>query len=292
MYESKLDGQRSLLFRAGSSVRLVTRNAKDRTAHYPELRAAIASQETPSLVADGEIVAFDGPRTSFSRLQERMQNPRPAQGHMARTPVFYYLFDLPWFAGYDLTALPLTARKSVLARAFRFRNGLRLSEEVGEDAESALRAACRRGEEGLIAKRRDSPYTSGRSRDWLKFKCVNDQEMVVVGWTDPAGSRQELGALLVAYNDGGDLRYAGKVGTGFKERDLGMLSSKLRRLERLSPPVRPELGLPRKGVHWVRPKLVAEIGFSEWTPDGRLRHPRYLGLRNDKDATQVVREAR
>jgi ATP-dependent DNA ligase len=126
----------------------------------------------------------------------------------------------------------------------------------------------------------------------VKFKCVNDQEFVVVGWTEPGGSRSDLGALMVAYNDEGRLRYAGKVGTGFKQHDLQVLSSKLRRLERASAPVPDVKGLPRKGVHWVTPKLVAQIGFSEWTPDGHLRHPRYLGLRNDKAAAEVVRETR
>jgi bifunctional non-homologous end joining protein LigD len=290
--EAKLDGQRSLLFKRGVEIHLMTRNEKDRTSHYPDLVEAIEAEDTPDLIADGEIVAFDGARTSFSRLQERMQNRHPTPEQVESCPVFYYLFDLVWFDGYDLTALPLRARKEVLAGAFAFEGTLRFSDHVKEEGEVAFRAACARGEEGLIAKRLASPYTSGRSRDWLKFKCVNDQEFVIVGWTDPAGSRSDLGALLVAYNEDGRLRYAGKVGTGFKQHDLRMLSSKLHRLERASPPVADVKSLPRKGVHWVTPRLVAEIGFSEWTPDGHLRHPRYLGLRNDKAPGEVVRETR
>ena len=292
IYEAKLDGQRSLLFRRGTSIRLMTRNEKDRTSHYPDLVEAIESDETPDLVADGEIVAFDGERTSFSRLQERMQNPRPSAAQVRGQPVFYYLFDLMWFDGHDLTGMPLGARKQVLSRTFSFRGALQFSDHVEEEGEVAYVAACARGWEGLIAKRLASPYAAGRSRDWLKFKCVSDQEMVIVGWTDPSGSRSDLGALLVAYNEGGALRYAGKVGTGFKQHDLDMLSKQLRPLERAEPPVERELGLPRKGAHWAEPKLVAEVGFSEWTPDGKLRHPRYLGLRNDKEPKDVVRESR
>jgi DNA ligase D-like protein (predicted ligase) len=292
IYESKLDGQRSLLFTRAARIRLMTRNEKDRTSHYPDLVEAIAAEDAPDLIADGEIVAFDGPRTSFSRLQERMQNSHPTPDAVERCPVFYYLFDLVWFDGYDLTALPLRGRKEVLAGVFAFEGTLRFSEHVKEEGEVAFRAACARREEGLIAKRLASPYTGARSRDWLKLKCVSDQEFVIAGWTDPAGSRSGLGALLVAYNEKGALRYAGKVGTGFKHHDLDLLSSKLRRLERASPPVVDAKGLPRKGVHWVTPKLVAEVGFSEWTPDGHLRHPRYLGLRNDKDPGDVVRETR
>jgi bifunctional non-homologous end joining protein LigD len=292
IYEAKLDGQRSLLFRRGDAIRLMTRNEKDRTAHYPELRDAISAETTPDLVADGEIVAFDGERTSFSKLQERMQNARPSAEAVRRQPVFYFLFDVMWFDGYDLTALPLRARKEVLHGAFSFDGPLQYSEHVEEEGEVAFRAACERGWEGLIAKRLESPYVGARSRDWLKFKCVADQEVVIVGWTDPAGSREDLGALLVAYNEGDGLKYGGKVGTGYKRRDLDQLIGLLRPLERETPSVRHELGLPRKGVHWVEPQLVAEVGFSEWTPDGKLRHPRYLGLRNDKSPGEVVRESR
>ena len=162
----------------------------------------------------------------------------------------------------------------------RFPGGLRLP----------FHAACERGLEGLIAKRADSPYTPGRSRDWLKFKCVHEQEFVVVGWTDPQGARSGIGALLVGYREGPGLRFAGKVGTGFSQHVLDELSRRLAPLELAVPPVLPVMGLPRKGVHWVRPELVAQVGFSEWTGDGKLRHPRYLGLRDDKRPDEVVRE--
>jgi DNA ligase D-like protein (predicted ligase) len=290
VFEAKLDGQRSLLWRRRSTVRLITRNRKDRTSHYPDLVEAVRRRETPALIADGEIVAFRGDVTSFSRLQERMQNARPSAVQVAAVPVVFYLFDLIWLDGYDLSGLPLVARKEVLRRAIPFEDPLRFSEHLDEDGEVAFRAACAKGWEGLIAKRAASPYTHARSKDWLKFKCVNEQEFVVLGWTEPHGSRSGLGALLVGYHEDGELRYGGKVGTGFGERELARLVDRLAPLERPDPPVADTKGLTRKGVHWVRPELVAQVGFGEWTPDGKLRHPRYQGLRDDKRPDQVVRE--
>jgi bifunctional non-homologous end joining protein LigD len=290
IYETKLDGQRSLLFREASSIRLMTRNRKDRTAHYPDLEEALRRSIGADLIADGEIVAFDGPRTSFSRLQGRMQNARPSAALVAAQPVIYYLFDLLWFDGRDLTALPLTDRKDRLRDAIRFADPLRYSDHLEEDVELALQVACEQGLEGLIAKRAGSPYVAGRSREWLKFKCVLEQEFVVVGWTDPQRSRTGIGALLVGYYADGALCYAGKVGTGFNQRELERLSARLTRLERRTSPLSDTGGVQKSGVHWARPELVAQVGFGEWTPDGKLRHPRYLGLRDDKAPTEVVRE--
>jgi DNA ligase D-like protein (predicted ligase) len=290
VYEPKLDGQRSLLWRRGDILRLVTRNEKDRTAHYPDLSAAILRDDTPPLIADGEIVAFDGDVTSFSRLQGRMQNARPNAANVAAVPVYFYLFDLIWFDGYDLSALPLVARKSILREALTFDDPIRFSEHLDEEGEVAFKAACAKGWEGLVAKRAASPYTHARSKDWLKFKCSNEQEFIVIGWTEPRGSRSGLGALLVGYHEDGTLRFGGKVGTGFDEQELARLSAKLRRLERSTSPLADTKGIAVKGVHWVRPQLVAQVGFAEWTPDGKLRHPRYLGLRDDKTPDQILRE--
>ena len=290
IYETKLDGQRSLLFRRGDTLRLMTRNRKDRTSHYPDLERAALRAIDVDLIADGEIVAFDGDRTSFSRLQERMQNAHPSAAQVVARPVVYYLFDLLWCDGVDLTREPLTARKEALRSAVAFGEPLLYSDHLEEDGVLAFHAACEHGLEGLIAKRAASPYTPGRSRDWQKFKCVLEQEFVVLGWTDPRGSRSGIGALIVGYFQDGALRFGGKVGTGFTERELDRLARKLTRLERSTSPLAEPTGLPRTGVHWARPQLVAQVGFSEWTPDGKLRHPRYLGLRDDKDARDVVRE--
>jgi ATP-dependent DNA ligase len=217
---------------------LITRNEKDRTSHYPDLTEAILRHGTPPLIADGEIVAFDGDVTSFSRLQARMQNARPSTVQVAAVRVYFYLFDLIWFDGYDLSALPLDARKSLLREAFAFDDPIRFSEHLDQDGESAFRAACEKGWEGLVAKRAASPYAHARSKDWLKFKCSNEQEFIVIGWTEPHGARSGLGALLVGYYEDGDLRFGGKVGTGFVEQELTMLSARLRRLERSTSPLR------------------------------------------------------
>jgi DNA ligase D-like protein (predicted ligase) len=290
VYEPKLDGQRSLLWRRGDTVRLLTRNEKDYTSHYPDLSKAILGADTPALIADGEIVAFDGELTSFSKLQNRMGNARPTSGQATATPVYFYLFDLIWFDGYDLSALPLTSRKSILGGALTFTDPLRFSEHLDEDGESAFEAACAKGWEGLVAKRAASPYTHARSKDWLKFKCVDEQEFIVIGWTEPKGARSGLGALLVGYHEDGRLRFGGKVGTGFNERELARLSALLGPSERATSPLADIKGIQRLGVHWVEPKLVAQVGYTEWTPDGKLRHPRYLGLRDDKSPDEVVRE--
>jgi DNA ligase D-like protein (predicted ligase) len=290
IFETKFDGQRSLLWRRGPTVRLITRNEIDRTSHYPELASAVLRRESPPLIADGEIVAFKDGVTSFARLQERMQNAHPSASQIAAIPVLYFLFDLIWFDGYDLSELPVTARKSVLRRAVAFDASIRFSDHLDEQGEAAFEEACRRGWEGLVAKHASSAYVHGRSREWLKLKCVNEQEFVVVGWTDPRGSRSGLGALLVGYHEDGRLRFAGKVGTGFSGRELGRLVARLAPLERPFPPVVDATGLPRKGVHWARPELVAQIAFGEWTQDGKLRQPRYLGLRDDKRPEDVVRE--
>ena len=190
--------------------------------------------------------------------------------------------------GYDTTALPLRARKALLRRAFDFGGELRFTPHRRGDGGALLLDACDRGWEGLIAKRADSPYRAARSRDWLKLKCNAEQELVIGGYTAPKGSRTELGALLVGHFEGDRLRYAGKVGTGFDRETLRDLGERLRPLERADPPFADEVR--ERTATWVEPELVAQVGFTEWTRDGRLRHPRFLGLREDKSAREVVRE--
>ena len=290
-YERKLDGERCLAYVAGGTVTLLTRNRKDVTATYPELRDALAAQASTELVADGEIVAFDGAATSFARLQQRLGVRDPGPDLLRRVPVYYYLFDLLHAGGQDLRPLPLSQRQERLAAVLRYGDPLRLTEHRTGDGDKYFEQACRNGWEGLIAKRADAPYRPGRSRDWLKLKCENGQEFVIGGFTDPRGSRAHLGALLLGYyRPDGTLAYAGKVGTGFSEATLASLAASLRPAERPEPPFQPVKGLPRSGVHWVAPHLVAQVAFTEWTGAGQLRHPRYLGLRDDKDPASVVRE--
>jgi bifunctional non-homologous end joining protein LigD len=289
VYERKLDGERCVGYRQGDRVRLLTRNQKE--AAYPEITDALRDQPEGDLVVDGEVVAFEGHQSSFARLQNRMQVKDPDAARETGIRVYYYVFDLLHWDGYDLRGLPLLTRKSLLRRALRFADPLRFSAHRRERGEAFYREACRKGWEGLIVKRGDAPYASGRTRDWLKFKCVRDQELVVGGFTDPQGSRKGLGALLVGHYDDGDLVYAGKVGTGYSEMVLHDLRERLDDLRTDHRPFTRKTGdLPERGVHWVSPELVAQIGFTEWTRDGRLRHPRYEGLRRDKAPKDVVRE--
>jgi ATP-dependent DNA ligase len=213
----------------------------------------------------------------------------PRLARLTGIPVFLYLFDLLEFDGHDLTGLPLRERKSALRRAFSFHGPVRYTPHRNERGEEFFAEACAKGWEGLIAKRADGPYVHGRSGDWLKLKCSSEQELAIGGFTPPQGSRQRFGALLVGYYEDGVLRFAGKVGTGFSRRVLEDLGDRLEALEIDEAPFERGSGLPRDG-RWVRPELVGQFAFSEWTRDGKLRHPRYLGLREDKLAREVVRE--
>ena len=289
LLERKFDGERCVARKDGRDVRLESRNGKDLSGAYPEVRAALAAQRAGGLLLDGEVVAFDGDQTSFSRLQQRLGVSNPSPEHVVAYPVVYCVFDLLEIDGEDLTSRAQIERHDRLASAIRPDAALQLSETWRGDSERRFAAACRSGWEGLIAKRADAPYARGRSRDWLKLKCAWEQELVIGGYTDPGGSRTDFGALLVGYYDGRRLRYAGKVGTGYTTAVLHDLGARLRELETPDPPFVDARPIPR-GTHWTRPELVAQIGFAEWTTDGRLRQPRFLGLRDDKRPAEVVRE--
>jgi bifunctional non-homologous end joining protein LigD len=281
IFERKFDGIRCLAFKEGKEVRLRSRNDLSLNGRFPEIAAALEADPVTDVVLDGEVVAFDGAQTSFARLQQRGERP---------TPVFFYVFDILRAGGEDVTDEPLRERKALLRRTIAFDDPIRMAVHRNRDGEAFYEEACRKGWEGLIAKRADAPYTHGRSRDWLKFKCSAEQELVIGGYTAPRGTRKELGALLLGYYDGGDLRYAGKVGTGFTEATLRDLAGRLAPLRREESPFADEVR--ERTATWVEPRLVGQVGFSEWTRDGRLRHPRFLGLRDDKSASEVVREAR
>jgi bifunctional non-homologous end joining protein LigD len=291
MYERKLDGERCLAFRDGDQVRLMTRNRKMVSSTYPELVEALGAQQSGDFVVDGEVVAFEDGQTRFAELQQRMQQARPSADLIRSVPVQYYLFDVLWADGTDLRRQPQRERKQRLHQLLGFADPLRFTEHRVGDGVEFYHEACRQGWEGLIAKRADAPYQAGRTKDWLKFKCENNQELVIGGFTDPQGTRTGLGALLLGYYDSdGQLVYAGKVGTGFSQQTLHRLHDELSAMEQdRSPFTRGDL--PReRGVHWTKPRLVAQIGFSEWTTDGRLRHPRFQGLRRDKSPAEVIRE--
>jgi DNA ligase D-like protein (predicted ligase) len=289
LLERKFDGERCIARKDGGDVSLRSRTAKELTGTYPEVRGAVASQRSRELLLDGEVVAFDGAQTSFSRLQRRLGVTRPSPELVAAYPVVFCVFDLLELDGDDLRGRPLLERRARLTDAVRPSSALELSEAWRDDARRRFARACEAGWEGLIAKRAQAPYVAGRSRDWLKLKCVWEQEFVIGGYTDPAGSRTDFGALLVGYYEGGALRYAGKVGTGYTAATLRELGARLRELETGESPFVDARPVPR-GAHWVRIEMVAQIGFAEWTNDGRLRQPRFLGLRDDKRPVDVVRE--
>ncbi len=264
-FERKLDGIRMLAFKDGDEVRLLSRNKLQLTASYPAVAAAVAALPVDSAVLDGEATG--------------------AWGRQGRAD--YHVFDLLWLDGESCTALPLSERRKRLD-GIRFR--LPIARVQPLTGSSPWERACREGWEGVIAKRLDSSYEHRRSKHWLKMKCEASQELVVGGFTDPQGSRVGLGALLVGYFEGTDFVFAGKIGTGFDTALLRDLRAQLDALEQPAPPFTKGTGLPRIRAHWVRPKIVVQVAFTEWTVHGKLRHPRLLGLRIDKAAREVVRE--
>ena len=298
IYELKFDGIRLIAVRADKKVSLLSRNQNDLSARFPEIVEAIKNLAARECVIDGEVVALDDEgRSSFQLLQAREMEGR-------KSPIYFYAFDLLQLDGKSLVSLPLEARKNVLERLCAgARESIRYSEAIGSDANPLLEEVNRRGLEGIIGKQRNSIYEPGRrSGAWIKLKCVNEQEFVIGGYTPPQGARKHFGAILVGYYDKSKLVFAGKVGTGFTASSLATLHKKFQAEER---PYCPFVDLPSKqngewvqGItpsimkktHWINPKYVAEIKFAEWTRDGKLRAPVFLGLREDKRAADVVRE--
>lgn len=289
IYERKLDGERCLAYRDGAEIRLQSRNRRSLNRTYPELLEPLASAASDRFIVDGEVVAFDGNVTSFQRLQQRMQIEDPDEARATDVSIYYYVFDVLYLGGFDTTRLGLRDRKRLLRDLFDYSDPLRFTTHRNKEGVAFYEDACSRGWEGLIAKEATAPYVHSRSRKWQKFKCVSRQELVIGGFTEPSGSRIGFGAILVGYYEGDSLVYAGKVGTGFDDETLRRLGGRMADLERETPAF-DQGELPFKGVHWVEPELVVEVGFTEWTANGKLRHPRFLGLRRDKDASDVVKE--
>lgn len=283
LHEPKYDGYRILCRVLRGRVTLWTRNGQDWTARFPSIVRAAQRLSARAALLDGEVAVLlpDGV-TSFGALQ----NVADAGGTLV-----YFVFDLLHRDGLDLRPAVLTARKEALGRLLgRGAGAIRYSPHVVGGGPAAHRRACRGGLEGIVSKQIDAPYVAGRTRTWVKVKCVKGQEMVIGGFTEPAGSRVGLGALLLGVHDArGRLHYAGKVGTGFAQAQALALRE---RLDALRTDTNPFAALPPAAAraHWVRPVLVAEVGFTEWTADGRLRHPTFRGLREDKPARTIVRE--
>ena len=290
-YERKFDGERCLAFIAGNNVRLRSRNNKSLNASYPEIEQVLGQAVPFDCILDGEVVAFDGNETSFEKLQRRMQLHDRLEAIKTGVAVYYYVFDIIFADGYDVTHLPLKSRKKILREIVAFKGAIRYSVHRIANCEQYYNYACTSGWEGLMCKDPESSYAHVRSASWLKFKCVANQELVIGGYTDPQGSRIGFGALLLGYyDDKMNLHYAGKVGTGFDDALLASLSSRLKSLEIKKCPFSSHETIKERTAHWVKPELVAEIGFTEWTADNKLRHPRFQGLRNDKAALDVRQE--
>ena len=291
IYEPKLDGVRVMVYVKGGRVRLFSRNRKPLEGAYPELVEALAAAVRGDAVLDGEVVAIDPRRgvSSFALLQRRMQLRDPLRAGRSGVAVLLYLFDCLYYEGIELTGLPLVDRKAVLRDVVWYDDPIRFTPFRTTGSAAMYRDACARGSEGIIAKRSDSRYVGARATDWLKIKCIRQQEFVIGGYTEPQGSREKLGALLVGYYEGKMLRYAGKVGTGYDRATLELLHRRLAPLRRRTAPFAPG-PVPAGVVRWVTPSLVAQVGFAEWTAAGLLRHPRFLGLRDDKAAREVRRE--
>jgi bifunctional non-homologous end joining protein LigD len=264
-FERKLDGIRVLAYKNGAKVELWSRNRLPLTANYPAAAEAIAKLPVDTVILDGEAAW--------------------AWGRLGRAD--YHVFDILFLDGRDLRELPLTERRTHLRR-LKLKLPLAMVPEL--DGDAPWEHACQEGWEGVIAKRRDSPYESRRSPHWLKMKCEATQELVIGGFTDPQGARVGLGALLVGYYDKNDFVFAGKVGTGFDTKLLNSLRERLDKLAVEKPPFTKGAGLPKLRTHWVKPQIVVQVAFTEWTPGDKLRHPRLLGLRPDKAARDVVRE--
>ena len=281
IYEEKYDGIRALAYRSGGRVRLYSRNLKDITAEFPEIARALEGRPDAGFVLDGEIVAFDSRGVSRFQLLQRRELDKAIQ------PVFA-IFDCLEREGVLLCRQPLAERRLALEAFMPARRGVLIrARRLPPNGLAAFRIAQRRGWEGIIAKDAASPYEPGRrSRSWLKVKSRKEGEFVIGGFTPPAGQRRYFGALLVGLFDGPALRFTGKVGTGFSRAMLADFSARMRPLRIEESPFRP--APLESGVTWVRPRLVAQIAFAEWTADSKLRHPAFLGLRHDKRASECT----
>jgi bifunctional non-homologous end joining protein LigD len=277
VYEEKYDGVRMLAYKEGSKVSLISRNAIDRTGRYPKIAEAIAKLKPATLALDGEIVIFDEHKVSrFQFLQKSAGRPT------------FAVFDCIYRDGKDLRKAPLSERRTALVGAVKPSANLILSARLDADGIKAFEIAKKKGFEGLIAKDLASKYVSGRSPSWLKVKVRKEDEFVIGGFTAPSGARHYFGALLLGVYSRGKLEYVGKVGTGFDEETLKALYQQISSLKRVASPFASVVR--EKAATFVAPKLVAQVGYTEWTGDGKLRHPVYLGLRDDKEAKDMKRQ--
>ncbi len=291
IYEHKFDGIRCIATKKNGRVSLMSRNDRIINNEYPEIVAALEKQSADNFIIDGEVVATAKGLSDFELLQSRinLKNTQEITSKIKLIPITFCIFDLLYMDGYDVRHLPLLERKKLLKKLLLYNKLLLYTQhQVGNGIEF-FKKACKAKWEGAIAKKADSIYESRRSRNWLKFKCIMQQELVIGGYTEPRGERKKFGALLVGYFKGKKFMYAGKVGTGFDFATINLLYKKMHPLEIKKCPFE-NYDLSDRGVHWIKPHLVAEFQFAEWTRSGKLRVGRYKGLRTDKAAHLVVKE--
>ncbi|MEP6832261.1 MAG: non-homologous end-joining DNA ligase [Gemmatimonas sp.] len=290
--ETKYDGYRMQAHCTKGTTVLFSRNALDWTHKFPDIRDALSDAfKNRQAVLDGEIVVGTKGTSSFHALQSALSDVNTSNAR-------YMVFDVLHYDGLDLRPLPLTERRAALEHLIgktSAKSRVQISKILRGDAAAVLQKVCSVGGEGIICKRRDAAYTTGRGNNWVKVKCGKRQEFVVIGFSDPKGARSGVGALLLGVYEGGKrLRYSGRVGTGFSDSDLATMRAQLEKITAKATPLHESIDLKTVKeagrVHWVHPKLVAEVSFTEWTPEGRLRHPVFQGLRDDKKPTAVKRE--
>jgi bifunctional non-homologous end joining protein LigD len=279
IYEEKYDGVRILAYKEGERISLMTRNNIDRTVRHPSVAKAVANLRASTLLLDGEVAVFDKKKVSHFQMLQQVHGLQK-----------YVVFDCLYLDGNDLRRRPLIERREILEKLIDKKAGetILLSDTLAGNGIEAFVVAQKRKLEGLVAKNTASKYQERRSHDWLKVKVNHESEFVIGGYTEPGGSREYFGALLLGVYEGKKLRFAGKVGTGFDNKTLRELSGQLKKIKAAKSPFADEVG--ERNATFVRPRLVAQIAYTEWTTDGRLRHPAYLGLREDKAAKDVRRE--
>ncbi len=293
LYEHKYDGIRCIAFKKNGKVSLMSRNNNLINQEYPEILEALTKEPADDFIIDGEIVALGASGISdFQLLQGRINLKQSGliEEKEKKTTIKYWVFDLLYAAGYDTKKLPLIYRKKILKKIFKWNKKLAYSEHKIGDGVKFFHEACKLHWEGIMAKRADSEYVEYRANSWLKFKCSLGQELVIGGYTEPQGARENFGALLVGYYNKNKFIYAGKVGTGFNQGMLKFLGNKLKRLTIKKCPF-DQIDIATKNIYWVKPILVAEFQFAQWTNSGKLRVGRFKGLRDDKEAKSVIRES-
>ncbi|MGO7903669.1 non-homologous end-joining DNA ligase [Rhizobium leguminosarum] len=284
VYEIKWDGYRLSVHVEPTSIRILTRGGHDWTHRFPAIQQAALWLPVGTAILDGEAVILDEQgRSDFGLLQQSLGG---RGGNKSSSDAILFAFDLLYFDGHDLTRMDLSERRHILEDLMEGAAGaIRLSEEIDADGDQLLASACEHGLEGIIAKRRNSPYRSGRLGDWLKIKCVQSDSFFIVGYEKSTAARGQIGSLLLAAHKGDDLVYVGSVGTGFKERDVLELREMMDKITRKTPPL--QYTGTRKNVMWLQPTLIAEIEYRAWTEDGKLRHASYKGLREVQDNAAV-----